>query len=128
MHSTTAPACTAAPPSTGDPFPNVSFKPARTPKLAVNRSLLRILATSDFGDRELNEARDMFLFSFYARGMSFVDICYLRKENIRGGTLHYERQKTHQPFSVALTPQLRRSSPATTIPPPRGCFPAWGEA
>ena len=90
-----------------DPFPNVSFKPARTPKLAVNRSLLRILATSDFGDRELNEARDMFLFSFYARGMSFVDICYLRKENIRGGTLHYERQKTHQPFSVALTPQLQ---------------------
>ena len=57
-----------------DPFPNVSFKPARTPKLAVNRSLLRILATSDFGYRELNEARDMFLFSFYARGMSFVDI------------------------------------------------------
>lgn len=49
----------------------------------------------------------MFLFSFYARGMSFVDICYLRKENIRGGTLHYERQKTHQPFSVALTPQLQ---------------------
>ena len=90
-----------------DPFPNVSFKPARTPKLAVNRSLLRILATSDFGDCELNEARDMFLFSFYARGMSFVDICYLRKENIRGGTLHYERQKTHQPFSVALTPQLQ---------------------
>ncbi len=90
-----------------DPFSNVSFKPARTPKLAVDRGLLRILATSDFGDRELNEARDMFLFSFYARGMSFVDICYLRKEDIRDGTLHYERQKTHQLFCVALTPQLQ---------------------
>lgn len=90
-----------------DPFLNVSFKPARTPKLAVGRTLLRTLATKDFGNSELNEARDMFLFSFYARGMSFVDICYLHKENIHNGVLHYERQKTHQPFSVALTPQLR---------------------
>lgn len=94
-------------PAHRDPFEGVSYKPARTPKLAVNRDLLRTLATSDFGDRELNEARDIFLFSFYARGMSFVDLCYLRKEKIWDGALHYERRKTHQRFSVALTPQLR---------------------
>lgn len=60
--------------------------------------------------------------------MSFVDICYLRKENIRGGTLHYERQKTHQPFSVALTPQLQEIISRYDVPPPRGRFPAWGGA
>ena len=90
-----------------NPFREVSFKAAQTPKLAVTRSLLRTLAGRDFGDSGLNEARDMFLFSFYARGMSFVDMCYLRKEKIWDGALHYERQKTHQIFSVTLTSQLR---------------------
>lgn len=92
----------------GNPFCEASFKPAPTLKLAVNRELLRTLACSDFGDDELNEARDMFMFSFYARGMSFVDICYLRKENIWDGALHYKRQKTHQIFCVAITPQMQR--------------------
>lgn len=55
-------------PTHRNPFREVSFKPARTPKLAVPRSLLRTLAGRDFGESELNEARDMFLFSFYARG------------------------------------------------------------
>lgn len=55
----------------------------------------------------MNEARDMFLFSFYARGMSFVDMAYLRREQIWDGALHYERSKTHQAFSVAITPQIR---------------------
>lgn len=94
-------------PTHRNPFREVSFKPARTPKLAVPRSLLRTLAGRDFGESELNEARDMFLFSFYARGMSFVDMCYLRKTKVWNEALHYERQKTHQVFSVALTPQLR---------------------
>lgn len=94
-------------PTHGDPFREVSLKPARTPKLAVPRSLLRTLAGKDFGDGMLNEVRDMFLFSFYARGMSFVDMCYLRKAKVWNEALHYERQKTHQVFSVALTPQLR---------------------
>ena len=94
-------------PTHRNPFREVSFKPARTPKLAVPRSLLRTLAGRDFEDSELNEARDMFLFSFYARGMSFVDMCYLRKTKVWNEALHYERQKTHQVFSVALTPQLR---------------------
>lgn len=47
----------------GNPFSEVSFRAAQTPKLAVNRELLRNLARSDFGNALLNEARDMFLFS-----------------------------------------------------------------
>lgn len=94
-------------PENQNPFREISFKPAKTPKLAVTRELLNTLADTDFGDRLLNEARDMFLFSFYARGMSFVDMAYLRKDKIWDGTLHYQRQKTHQVFNVAITPQLR---------------------
>ena len=36
-----------------------------------------------------------------------MDMCYLRKTKVWNEALHYERQKTHQVFSVALTPQLR---------------------
>ena len=45
-------------------------------------------------------ARDLFLFSFYTRGMSFVDLAYLRKEDLVGGTLVYKRRKTGQQLLV----------------------------
>lgn len=78
-----------------NPFREVSFKPAKTPKLAVTRELLNTLAVTDFKDALLNEARDMFLFSFYARGMSFVDMAYLEKDKIWDGALHYRRHKNN---------------------------------
>ena len=35
----------------------------------------------------LDYARDMFLFCFYTRGMSFIDMAYLRKKDLQNGTL-----------------------------------------
>lgn len=94
-------------PADAYPFRGISFKPQQTPKLALCRDTLRKLAATDFRNTELNEARDMFLFSFYARGMSFVDMAYLKKSDIWDNTLHYQRHKTHQVFRIAITPQLR---------------------
>lgn len=37
-----------------------------------------------------------FLFSFYTRGMSFVDMAYLHKEDLSEGILSYKRKKTGQ--------------------------------
>lgn len=48
----------------------------------------------------LDLARDMFLFSFYMRGMSFVDMAYLRKCDLRNGFVTYNRKKTGQQLSV----------------------------
>ena len=45
-------------------------------------------------------ARDMFLFSFYTRGMSFVDMAYLRKKDLKNGVLSYRRRKTGQQLSI----------------------------
>lgn len=45
-------------------------------------------------------ARDMFLFSFYTRGMSFVDMAYLKKKDLNNGVLSYRRKKTGQLLSV----------------------------
>lgn len=45
-------------------------------------------------------ARNMFMFSFYMRGMPFVDIAYLKKSNLKNGILTYRRKKTNQPLIV----------------------------
>lgn len=45
-------------------------------------------------------ARDMFLFSFYTRGMAFVDMSYLKKSNLKNGILIYRRKKTQQKLFI----------------------------
>ena len=47
-------------------------------------------------DKQSAFARDMFLFSFYTRGMSFVDMAFLQKKDLRKGVLSYRRKKTGQ--------------------------------
>ena len=47
-------------------------------------------------------AVDLFLFSFYCRGMNFADICELTGGNIQGGRLVYKRKKTGRVYSLAL--------------------------
>lgn len=52
-------------------------------------------------------ARDMFLFSFYTRGMSFVDIAYLQKKDLKNGVLNYRRKKTGQLLYVRWEPCMQ---------------------
>lgn len=47
-----------------------------------------------------------FLFCFYARGMSFVDMAYLKRTDIREGKITYRRRKTGQLLEIKLTPEL----------------------
>ena len=48
----------------------------------------------------LDFARDMFLFSFYTRGMSFIDMAYLKKKDLSNGILSYRRRKTGQQLFI----------------------------
>ena len=48
----------------------------------------------------LDFTRDMFMFSFYTRGMSFVDMAYLRKTDLQNGILTYRRRKTGQELTI----------------------------
>lgn len=43
----------------------------------------------------------MFLLSFYTRGMSFIDIAFLKKDNLKNGIISYRRKKTGQLLHVA---------------------------
>lgn len=47
------------------------------------------------------------MFSFYTRGMSFVDMIYLRKSDVRDGVLTYRRKKTGQTLSLRVEAPLQ---------------------
>lgn len=49
---------------------------------------LRYLQTLNL-NKSQDFARDMFLFSLYARGMNYVDMAYLKKSNLKDGMLTY---------------------------------------
>ena len=52
----------------------------RTRKRAVNEEIIVRLSNLDLSEHKaLDYARDIFIFSFYTRGMAFVDIAYLKK-------------------------------------------------
>lgn len=50
--------------------------------------------------------RDIFLFSFYCQGMPFVDVAFLRKEQLRDGYIQYTRHKTGQTVRIAENPSI----------------------
>ena len=52
----------------------------------------------------LRFSRDLFLLSFYLRGIPFVDLVHLRKTDMRYNTIHYHRHKTRQQLSVYIEP------------------------
>lgn len=90
------------------PFNAVSIHIEKTRKLAVSAEVIRKVANADFSDSEkLTMARDLFMFSFYTRGMSFADMAYLRQKDICNGTIHYRRRKTGQVFAVKIVPEAQ---------------------
>lgn len=90
------------------PFVGVYTGIDRTRKRAVDRRTISRLDRLDLeGCPALGLARDLFLFSFCARGMAFVDMAYLRRSDVRGGTIAYVRRKTGQVLRVGIEPRMR---------------------
>lgn len=89
------------------PFSNVFTKMTKTAKRAVPIEVIQKLATAQIKNKTEQLARDLFLFSFYTRGMSFVDIAFLKKSDIHNGYLIYKRKKTGQELKVAWRPQMQ---------------------
>jgi len=90
------------------PFAKAQTRPAKTVKRALTRKDLQALANLGLEEMpELKFARDLYLFSFYAQGMAFVDIVLLKKSDIYNGVLTYSRHKSKQLIRIAVTPQMQ---------------------
>jgi site-specific recombinase XerD len=84
-----------------NPFRHVYTGVDKTVKRAIPIKVIKALKELDLSMKpSLDFARDMFMFSFYTRGMSFVDMAYLRKTDIKNGILTYRRRKTGQELSI----------------------------
>lgn len=83
------------------PFKSVYTGVEKTLKRAVLLNDLKRIKGLDLSLKpNLDFARDMFLFCFYTRGMSFIDMAYLRKKDLQNGILSYRRRKTGQQLFI----------------------------
>ena len=89
------------------PFRNVYTGVDKTDKRAVDfDSIMKLNRLELEKGSELGLARDMFMFSFLTRGMTFVDMAWLKKEEVANGEIHYKRHKTGQMLQIRINDNI----------------------
>ncbi len=83
------------------PFKKVYTGVDKTVKRALPLKNIKQIKELDLSLKpKMAYARDMFLLSFYTRGMSFVDMAFLRKKDLQNGIVNYRRRKTGQQLHI----------------------------
>jgi integrase len=91
------------------PFKRVFTGTEKTKKRALQLQDLTSVKNVDLSNNSSREfARDMFMLSFYLRGMAFVDLAFLKKSDLKGGVVTYRRHKTNQQIQVQWTDEMQR--------------------
>lgn len=90
------------------PFRHVYTGVEKTVKRALPINILRKIKKLDLSMYpKLDYARDMFILSFMLRGMSFIDMSYLRKTDLSHGYITYRRRKTGQQLIIKWTDDMQ---------------------
>lgn len=88
-------------------FSQVYTGRTRTEKRAITESdIVKLMNQKLKAGSFLSLVRDLFLFSFYAHGMPFVDMAFLKHREIRDGKIVYYRHKTGLKIVVKLEPNM----------------------
>ncbi len=91
-----------------NPFRHVYTGVDKTVKRALPiRTVKKINALDLSLSPALDYARDMFMMSFMLRGMSFIDMAYLRKTDLANGYVIYRRRKTGQQLTIEWTKEMQ---------------------
>lgn len=91
-----------------NPFRHVYTGIDKTIKRALPLSMIRKIRSLDLSlQPSLDFARDMFMMSFMLRGMSFIDMAYLRKSDLANGYITYRRRKTGQQLIIQWTKEMQ---------------------
>ncbi len=89
------------------PFTHYKIKSEPTAKRAISREKIkRILELELESSSPLFHARNYFICSYLMNGISFIDMAFLKINNIVDGRIHYRRQKTGKPYDIKITEQL----------------------
>ena len=91
-----------------NPFRHVYTGIDKTVKRALPLQTIKQIKALDLSlHPTLDYARDMFMLSFMLRGMSFVDMAYLRKTDLSNGYIIYRRRKTGQQLTIKWTKDMQ---------------------
>lgn len=91
-----------------NPFRTVFTGTEKTLKRAISISDIKRIRDLDLSLKpNLEFARDLFLFLFFCRGMSFIDAAFLKKSDIQNGMLTYRRHKTNQVLHIKIIEPIK---------------------
>lgn len=91
------------------PFRRVYTGISRTAKRALPMEVIQSIMKLDLsGSPGLDYARDIFMLSFYLRGMSFIDMAFLKKVDLKHGHIVYRRRKTGQRLQIEWTKEMQK--------------------
>lgn len=91
-----------------NPFRTVFTGVEKTRKRAISISDIKRIRDLDLSLKpNLEFARDLFLFLFLCRGMSFIDAAFLKKSDIQNGILTYRRHKTNQVLHIKIIKPIK---------------------
>lgn len=91
-----------------NPFRHVYTGVDKTVKRALPLDVIKKIRGMDLSlNPVLDFARDMFMMSFYLRGMSFIDMAYLKKSDLKNGYVTYRRHKTGQQLTIEWTNDMQ---------------------
>lgn len=91
-----------------NPFRHVYTGVDKTIKRALPLPIIKKIKALDLSlTPALDYARDMFMMSFMLRGMSFIDMAFLRKTDLQNGYVTYRRRKTGQKLVIEWTNEMQ---------------------
>lgn len=89
------------------PFRKIYTGIEKTVRQKLGQGVIRRLESLSLASSAaLRFARDLFIFSLLACGMPFVDLAFLRKEQVRDGYLVYHRHKTGKRIRLRLNKRM----------------------
>lgn len=90
-----------------NPFENYKIQtyPVKKEKLTIEqiKAIEELELTGPY-----NDARNLYLFSYYAKGARFENCIFLERENIRDGRIYFETNKGHKNLSVLISAKLQK--------------------
>lgn len=91
-----------------NPFRTVFTGTEKTLKRAISMSDIKRIKDLDLTFKpNLEFARNIFLFLFLCRGISFIDAAFLKRTDIQNGVLTYRRHKTDQVLHIKIIKPIK---------------------
>lgn len=89
------------------PFRKFKIKKAATKSRNLNLKEIATLLKAVPRIKAEEEARDLFMLSFYLLGVNMIDLVTAEKSQIERGRFYYTRAKTKKPYSIKIFPEAQ---------------------